>query len=165
MLRKVFYSFHYQKDAWRASQIRNIGVIDGSKPASDNDWETVKRGGDNAIQRWIDGQLSGRSCTVVLIGEDTSDRKWVKYEIKKSWELGKGVVGIHIHNLKDMLGEKGYKGTNPFNQFSLPKYGKKLSQVIKTYDPPHSHSKDVYEYISIHLSSWIEEAVRIRSNY
>lgn len=38
---------------------------------------------------------------VVLIGEDTAKRKWVKYEIKKAWNEGKGVLGIYIHNLKD----------------------------------------------------------------
>jgi hypothetical protein len=27
--RKVFYSFHYMPDAWRASQVRNMGVVEG----------------------------------------------------------------------------------------------------------------------------------------
>lgn len=41
-MRRVFFSFHYRKDSWRASQIRNMGVVDGNKPASDNDWEKIK---------------------------------------------------------------------------------------------------------------------------
>jgi hypothetical protein len=68
MARQVFYSFHYENDNWRASQVRNIGVIEGNRPAPDNDWETLKRGGDNAIKRWIDDQMHYRSCTVVLVG-------------------------------------------------------------------------------------------------
>lgn len=32
MTRKVFYSFHYDNDAWRAAQMRNMGVVDGSEP-------------------------------------------------------------------------------------------------------------------------------------
>ena len=32
MTRKVFYSFHFDNDAWRAGQVRNIGVVDGSEP-------------------------------------------------------------------------------------------------------------------------------------
>lgn len=36
MTRKVFYRFHYQRDGWRASKVRNIGVVEGSRPASDN---------------------------------------------------------------------------------------------------------------------------------
>ena len=46
MARKVFFSFHYQPDCVRASQVRNIGVIEGNPTATDNDWETITRGGD-----------------------------------------------------------------------------------------------------------------------
>ena len=53
MARRVFYSFHYKNDNWRAATVRNIGVVEGNSPASDNDWETVKKGGDAAIKRWI----------------------------------------------------------------------------------------------------------------
>ena len=53
MARRAFYSFHYAPDAWRASTVRNIGAIEGNRPATDNDWEAVKRGGDDAIKRWI----------------------------------------------------------------------------------------------------------------
>ena len=69
MVRKVFYSFHYRPDSWRASQVRNIGGIEGNSPASDNDWETLTKGGDGAIKRWIASQMQGRTCTVVLVGE------------------------------------------------------------------------------------------------
>lgn len=110
MARRVFYSFHYISDAWRTSQVRNIGVVEGNKPASDNDWEKIKKSGDKAIQKWIDDQLNGRSCTVVLIGKETSERKWIKYEIEKSWNEGKGVVGIYIHNLKDSDQKQSSKG-------------------------------------------------------
>ncbi len=68
MGRKCFYSFHYVPDNWRASQVRNMGVIEGNQPVSDNDWEAVKKAGDDAIRKWISDQLHGRSCTVVLIG-------------------------------------------------------------------------------------------------
>ena len=30
------------------------GMVDGNTPVSDNDWETVKRGEDTAIKRWIE---------------------------------------------------------------------------------------------------------------
>ena len=71
MARKVFYSFHYVPDNWRVSQVRNIGAIEDNKPAKDNDWETITKGGDKAIEKWIDNQMSGRSCVVVLIGSGT----------------------------------------------------------------------------------------------
>ena len=50
MARRVFYSFHYEADSWRTSQVRNIGTIEGNRPVSDNAWEQVKRGGYKAIQ-------------------------------------------------------------------------------------------------------------------
>ena len=68
MARRVFYSFHYKPDNWRASQVRNMGVIEGNQAVADNDWETVTKGGDAAIKKWIDDQMVGRSCVVVLIG-------------------------------------------------------------------------------------------------
>jgi len=86
MPRKVFYSFHYIPDCARAAQIRNMGIVEGNPPASDNDWESVKKGGDAAIQRWIDGQLDGKSCAVVLIGAATAGRKWINYEITSAWD-------------------------------------------------------------------------------
>lgn len=51
MSRKVFYSFHFAPDSWRASQVRNVGIVEGNQPVSDNDWEDVKEGGNEAIQK------------------------------------------------------------------------------------------------------------------
>ena len=57
MARKCFYSFHYKPDNWRVAKIRNIGVIEGNKPASDNDWETIVGGGPAKIEKWIAEQM------------------------------------------------------------------------------------------------------------
>jgi len=119
MARKVFYSFHYAVDAWRASQVRNMGVIEGNAPVSDNDWETVKKGGDAAIEKWIADQLTGKSCAVVLVGAETASRKWVIHEIQEAWNAKKGVVGVRIHNLKNASGNLGTYGANPFDKLTL----------------------------------------------
>ncbi|PZP83556.1 MAG: hypothetical protein DI582_10805, partial [Azospirillum brasilense] len=115
MARKVFYSFHYQPDNWRASTVRSIGKLEGNQPVSDNDWESVTRGGDAAIERWINDQMHGTSCLVTLIGNGTAGRKWINHEIRKAWDAGKGVVGIYIHNIKDRLGQQAGQGYNPFD--------------------------------------------------
>lgn len=162
MARQAFYSFHYSNDNWRASTVRNIGVIEGNAPAKDNDWETITKGGDPAIQRWIDNQLSGRSCTIVLVGSATANRKWINYEIEKSWKDGKGVVGIHIHNLKDSSGSQSLMGSNPFYR-SVG--GIWLADAVKLYNPPYYDSKDAYNYIANNISSWVEEAITIRNKY
>lgn len=163
MARRAFYSFHYQPDNFRAGQVRNMGVIDGNVPASDNDWEAVKKGGDAAIQRWIDDQLYGKSVAIVLIGSATAGRKWINYEIKTAWIAGKGVMGVYIHNLKDADGEQSYQGNNPFSEFNIG--GTSLSSIVKAYAPPYSDSKQVYRYIKENLATWIEEAVQIRAEY
>jgi hypothetical protein len=145
MARRAFYSFHYKPDNWRASQVRNMGVVEGNRPASDNDWETIKKGGDSAIQKWINDQMSGKSVEIVLIGANTAGRKWIKYEIKKGWNDGKGVLGVYVHNLKDSDGNQSSKGRNPFDDFTVD--GKKLSAIVKAYDPPYSTSTSVYDHI------------------
>lgn len=165
MARRAFYSFHFKPDNWRAAQIRSMGIIEGNKPASDNAWEAVKRGGAAAIKAWIDGQLLGKSCSIILIGSETAGRKWIDYEIKKSWNDGKGVLGIYIHNLKDSNGFKTSKGSNPFKYFTMPRDAKKLSEVVKAYDPPYTNSKSTYNYIYNNLEDWIEQAIQIRNKY
>ena len=161
MKRRTFYSFHYEPDNWRAAQVRNMGVIEGNRPATDNDWETVKRGGDAAIKRWIAHQMHGRSCTVVLVGANTANRKWINYEIVESWNQDMGVVGIRIHGLHDKDGRTATSGSDPFDYI---RYGqRKLSDVVKCYNPAGYNSKEKYDWIAKHLANAVEEAIRIRT--
>ena len=162
MPRKTFFSFHYKPDNWRASQVRNMGKLEGNKPVADNDWETVTGGGDDKIKEWIAGQMKGRSCTVVLVGKDTADRKWINYEIGISWGQKMGVFGIYVHNLKNSDGDQTTKGNNPFDYVKVD--GKKLSETVKCYDPPYSTSTNVYDYIKENIASWADEAVEIRND-
>lgn len=156
--RQVFYSFHFDNDVMRVQQIRNIGVIEDNKPVSVNQWEEVKRKGENSIKRWIDENMNYKSCLVVLIGEQTANRKWVKYEIEKAWNDGKGVVGVYIHNLRCPRSGTSNKGANPFEQFTLTN-GKKLSDLVECHNP---WSLDAYNDIKNNLESWIEDAIKQR---
>lgn len=164
MKRRVFYSFHYITDNWRAAQVRNIGVVEGNRPATDNTWETVKRGGGLAIKKWIAEQMKGRSCCVVLVGSDTANREWINHEIIESWNKDMGVVGIRVHGLEDWHGRRSPRGANPFDNLSFEDSGGKLSSVVKCYDPPGRNSRERYDWISKHLSGAVEEAIRIRRN-
>lgn len=163
MARKCFYSFHYKPDSVRASQVRNIGVIEGNQPVSDNDWETVTKGGDEAIKKWIAEQMKGKTCVIVLVGSNTANRKWINHEIIKAWDDGLGVVGIYIHGLKDFKGETSTQGNNPFDYIGYGDTGKKLSSIVKCYNPSGSDSKERYDWISKHLANAVEEAISIRS--
>ena len=128
MTRRAFFSFHYKPDASRAGQVRNMGMVEGNTPVSDNDWEKVTKKGDAAIKKWIADQMHGRSCTVVLVGSYTAGRKWIKHEIVKSWDDRMGVVGIHVHGLKNLDGKTATKGSNPFAEITHDKSGIKNSR-------------------------------------
>jgi hypothetical protein len=163
MARKTFFSFHYATDSWRVSQVRQIGAIEGNAAVSDDDWESVTKGGDAAIQRWIAGQLKGRTCTIVLLGEDTAGRKWITYEIKESWKARMGVVGIRIHNLKNQDKVTSKPDGNPFH--SLMVGGKRLSSIVKLYNPAGVTSTDAYNSIASGIEGWVDEAINIRGKY
>jgi hypothetical protein len=162
--RQVFYSFHYKPDSWRTAMVRSIGAIEGNKPAPDNDWETITQGGDETIEEWIKEQMKYRSCTIVLVGENTANRKWINHEIIESWNSGMGVVGICIHGLKNQESYISRKGANPFDYITFNGSGKKLSEIVKCYDPSGSNSKEKYDWISKYLSAAVEEAIKIRGN-
>ena len=53
MAKSVFYSFHYDRDAWRVQQIIQMGALEGQPILNAQQWEEVKRKGDAAIEKWI----------------------------------------------------------------------------------------------------------------
>lgn len=141
--------------------VRQIGALEGNRPVSDNDWETVTQGGEAAIKRWIAGQMHGRSCTVVLVGEKTAGRKWINHEIIESWNDGMGIVGLHIHGLKNLKGYIAEKGANPFTKIDVK--GKSMASIVKCYNPQGSNSKERYAWIAKYLAGIADEAVQIRN--
>jgi len=150
----VFYSFHYDNDVFRVQQIRNMGVVDGNEPVSANDWEQVKRKGDAAVEKWIDDSMKYKRCVIVLIGAATASRPWVKHEIKRAWELKKGLFGIYIHNLKDPRTGTCSKGENPFSTWNIG--NQSMANLVSCYDPT---SWDAYGEISRHLATWASQAI------
>lgn len=174
--RRVFYSFHYDNDNWVTQQIKQIGSVDKQVPSKlfSNQWESVKLKGDRAIKNWIDGNIKGCSCLVVLIGQETANRKYVLYEIEKAWNSGKGVLGIYVHHLKNSNQVQGIKGKNPFDRFSIdcpsnillqyfnpPTYDYDLNCRIQS-DIFKSDSQNWYKIISHSLNEWVENAINFR---
>ena len=104
------------------------------------------------------------TCAIVLAGTDTANRKWINYEIIKAWDEGLGVVGIYIHGLKNLAAETSTKGNNPFDFIGYGNTGKKLSAIVKIYNPGGTTSKERYDWISTHLENAVEEAIRIRGD-
>lgn len=162
MPRRVFLSYHYHLDAHRASWIRDCGLILPSDLASDHVWAAITRAGDTAIERWIDRQMRDAECTIVLIGQITAGRRWIDYEISKSRQEGRGIFGIHIHNLKNEHGSQSGKGTNPFAAVAPEGPTGTPADEPRIYDPPFLASADAREYIEMNLANWIERAIAHR---
>jgi hypothetical protein len=150
----VFYSFHYDNDVNRVQLIRNMGVIDGEEPVKPNVWESIKKQGNAAIEKWIDDNMRYKTCVVVLIGSQTAQRPWVKHEIKRAWEMKKGLFGIHIHNLRCMNSGFCTKGDNPFYAWNIG--NTPMANFITVYDPP---AGDAYNHINRNLSAWASTAI------
>lgn len=158
MARRVFFSFHYENDIWRASQVRNSWVTQDREAAGFWDaasWEAVKKQGEEAIKWWINRQLDGTSVAVVLIGSETASRKYVRYEIQRSYEEGKGLLGVYIHSMKDRDGYTSVKGENPFNNLYVEQAGGRtyLSDMYSTYDWVRGGGYD-------NLGDWVEAAAQ-----
>ena len=191
MARKVFFSFHYERDVWRANVVRNSWVTKPDREAAGfidtAEFEKLRRQGDLAIKRWINSQLKGTSVTAVLIGSETYLRRWVRYEIIKSFDKNNGLLGIYIHKIEDREGETDSKGENPFKHVGIyiDKNGRAEYREFKdgkwvrfTDYPDCSHSFDkkywtgkvytfkanFYDWVNDdgynNLGNWIEETLK-----
>ncbi|MDV7137076.1 TIR domain-containing protein [Williamsia muralis] len=152
----VFYSFHYERDVHRVHLVRQIGAIEGQPLLASQEWETVRRGGQQAIINWIDQQISYKRAVVVLIGQETASRPWVLYEIQKAWSARKPLIGVRIHGLSSM-GSIDRPGADPF---------KKVSGVsgVPVFDATQRNwqgqvdTKATYAYLANNLESWVTQA-------
>jgi len=153
--KKVFFSFHFDKDVFRVQLIRNMGMIEGNHPVNAQQWETIKKSPDS-VKRWIDSEMKKCDCVCVLIGEETASREWVKYEIMHACSIGKPLFGIYIHNLKDIKGNKSLKGKNPFSLFTYK--GESLANIIPVYNPDRNIA---YEDINLNISNLADGAISI----
>lgn len=158
MPRRVFFSFHYRRDVRRVVQVRNSWVVRANSEAQPfydkAEWETAKaRAG--GLAGWIGEQLNGTSVTAVLFGAETYTRPWVIYELRKSHELGKGILAIDIHRINDPQVGPDVAGYNPLDFVHVIHQGRtiNLSQIYPTYDWVLN---DGYN----NMPNWIEGAAR-----
>lgn len=142
MVRRAFFSFEYS-DVSRAMVVRNSWVTQSREAAGfvdAADFEALKKKGDAAVKKWIDGQLSGTSVSVVLVGAHTCDSHFVKYEIEKSKEIGNGLLGIDISKIKNLQGNTS----------------KRCGKVPSGYSFYLWNNDDGYK----NMGSWIESAAK-----
>ena len=163
MARRLFFSFHYERDIWRVQQVRNSWVTHADREDAGywdaGLWEEAKKKGDAAVHKMIDAGLVGSSVTAVLIGTETANRPYVQYEIEQSFNKGNGLLGIYINGMKDQSGQTDLSAApNPFANVSVAIGGRRGSldsdPRIKMYNWA---ANDGYN----NLARWVEDAARL----
>jgi len=152
--RRVFFSFYYEDDAWRAHQVKNAWVTQEREAAgyfNASLEEEAKTKGEATIKKMIDEALKGVAVTAVLIGANTASRKFVLYELERSYSEGKGILGIRMHNVKDQYGRTSQPGENPLG--SVSGASKPLSLIFNTYDWARDDGR-------ANIGVWVEDAAR-----
>jgi hypothetical protein len=96
---KVFVSYHHGEDQ---------AYYDAFSKAFHDTYEVIydkslerRVDSDNldyVIQRIRDNYITGSSCTIVLVGKETCDRKYVDWEIKATLDKEHGLIGVYLPN-------------------------------------------------------------------
>lgn len=132
-MRYTFFSFCYDDVcSFRANVVRNSYVVKdkGNIFIDGSIWEDAKTKSPAKIKDLIDNSgIKNTSVTAILIGDHTANRRWINYEIFKSFEQGNGILGIYINRIKDKTGHITHKGLNPLDRLALhvSDDGKKIS--------------------------------------
>lgn len=117
MARRVFFSFHYAPDVQRAHVVRNSWVTKQDREDAGffdaSVFEATKLRGDDRLKAFIDQGLSGCSVTAVLFGTNTANRRWVRYELLRSFSQGKGILAIDVHTIPNFDRRTAARGPNP----------------------------------------------------
>ena len=123
MARSVFFSFHYKDvSSFRANVVRQSWVTKKDSDATFIDkslWEEAEKKGVQALKNLVEESLVGTSVTIVLVGSETHERRWVKYEIIRSFVEGKGIMAVHINRIRSKNEGITARGTNPFERLRL----------------------------------------------
>jgi hypothetical protein len=137
--RKVFFSFHWD-DVMRVNVVRNVWKIthpDSPSMRSFYDssiWESKKLAGDEAVKRVIREGVSYTSAVCLLIGTETWQRQWVKYEIARAIIDGRGLLGVHLNNIKHHQTQTVHPlGINPLGLMAVGKVQETFLGLARYY--------------------------------
>ena len=131
MARNIFFSFAYNDvKNFKVNVVRNSWLINNSAETfvDGSIWESEKTKGPSVIKNLIDTGMNKTSVTSVLIGEETANRRWVNYEIIKSFDKGNGILGIHINRIRGKEQLISSRGLNPLDRlgFQISSDGKTI---------------------------------------
>lgn len=124
MARRVFFSFDYLDVAdFRANVVRQHGMTKLDRQTAGffdaSLWEAAKKQGDLAVKRLINSAVNGTSVTCVLVGSETYQRRWVRYEIIRSLKKGSRIFAVHINSIPDKYSMTKDFGPNPLSYLGI----------------------------------------------
>lgn len=159
MARKVFFSFHYERDSQRVSQIRECNCISQHFTKSPflpkSEWEAIQRTDETAVRNWIDKNMNGTSVPILCFWLETHTRPWVKYELEKAHREKGGIVAIDLSSMSTMQNQIDPIGINPLK---------------KAYDSSRTELFNYSNYKTYHwinnegrnnINKWVENAAQL----
>lgn len=149
MARRTFFSFHYKPDVTRAWIVRNSWVTKVAQGEREDAgffdssvFEAKERESDDVLKRFLREGLSNTTVTCVLVGKETVLRRWVRYEIFRSFMRGNGLLAIRIHSISNLKGHITERGSNPFDSMAFWVDGDRV-RFKEFYKTGWGNAKDV----------------------
>lgn len=110
VIKNVFVSHHHKDDSsvdgitamlsGKGYQLRNSSIRVKPENQARLDQKKVS---DRTIERLLRRKIQWAGQVIVVIGKETHKRPWVNWEIKIANELGKPIIGVYEHGLKDQV--------------------------------------------------------------
>jgi hypothetical protein len=133
MARRTFFSFHYKPDVTRAWVVRNSWVTKVAQGERDDAgffdssvFEAQQRQSDDVLKNFLREGLKNTTVTCVLVGRETNLRRWVRYEIFRSFLRGNGLLAVRIHTISGLNTPATSSGANPFANLAFSVDGDRL---------------------------------------
>lgn len=153
-MRRCFFIFDYESDLDEVRRIAELGLVQAESAAGFVDltqWSVAKAKGVEEVKRKIDEALVGTTCSVIFIGPRTASLGYVKYAMERSIQRNNGLLGIHIHALKNPIAGASERGPVPYEREAAARTG--------------GRSYTVHDWDSESFVAWVNQAAMDWRNY
>lgn len=143
---RIFVSYHHHKNQAYYDTFSKT-LHDRMELVFDNSLERTidSDNPEYVIQRIRDSFITGTSCTIVLCGTETQQRKYVDWEIKATLDKQHGLIGIGLPTVS----------RDPNNHAIVP------DRLLSNYQSGYAVWKNWSDFAATPtaMTSWIQEAV------
>jgi hypothetical protein len=139
--RKVYFAFRF-KDIMRVNNVRQSGKIGQDEQKNPRDfydrsiWEQSGIKDPEGLKRLMREAVEYSSVVCVLVGSDTWDSRWVKYEIARAVIDKKGLLAVGINGLPHInTGSADIPGINPLQVMGVYKSNERFYLAENRWEP------------------------------